>query len=184
VFGAAAGVAAPESFAPVRLITVSPSSPHILTCGFVSSPCAIGWGGVRHDKHEGDGATPAGHFQLRRVMVRRDRVPSVVSRLPISPIDMRDGWSTDPNDPFYNQQITLPRPGQHENLWRTDGLYDVIIVIGYNDAPAAPGRGSAIFLHVARAGLSPTDGCIAVPLPVILTIAKLCDETTYIDIKI
>jgi L,D-peptidoglycan transpeptidase YkuD (ErfK/YbiS/YcfS/YnhG family) len=85
---------------------------------------------------------------------------------------------------MYNQQITLPRPGEYENLWRADGLYDVVIVIGYNDAPVVPGKGSAIFLHVARPGLSPTDGCVAVPLPVIVAISRLCDETTYIEIKV
>ncbi len=34
-------------------------------------------------------------------------------------------------------------------------------VLGWNDAPVERGRGSAIFLHVARPGYAPTDGCVA-----------------------
>ncbi|MEE8188307.1 MAG: hypothetical protein V3T80_03780, partial [Kiloniellales bacterium] len=36
--------------------------------------CAIGRGGVAADKHEGDGATPAGCWPLRRVLFRPDRL--------------------------------------------------------------------------------------------------------------
>ena len=49
--------------------------------------------------------------------------------------------------------IRLPHDGHYEELWRQDAVYDVIGVLGWNDAPVERGRGSAIFLHVARAGL-------------------------------
>ena len=133
-------------------------------------------------KREGDGATPAGYFPFRRVLFRTDRVV-VRTRLPVTPIARQDGWCTDPDDRDYNQPITLPRHGRYENLWRDDHLYDIVVVIGYNDAPAVPGGGSAIFLHVARSELSPTDGCVAVAAAVLLEVLRRCDSNTFIEIK-
>jgi L,D-peptidoglycan transpeptidase YkuD (ErfK/YbiS/YcfS/YnhG family) len=165
---------------PVTLITVS--SGRVLTCGDIRVPCAVGWGGIRVNKREGDGATPAGRFPLRRVLFRRDRIGSIESGLPVSAIGRQDGWCTEPSDAAYNQQITLPRSGQHEALWRDDRLYDVIVVVGYNDAPVVPGRGSAIFLHVARPGMSRTEGCVAVPVDAMLEVVRRCDGNTRIAI--
>jgi L,D-peptidoglycan transpeptidase YkuD (ErfK/YbiS/YcfS/YnhG family) len=171
----------PSEVAPVALITVSPR--HVLTCGDLSSPCAVGWGGIRVNKREGDGSTPAGRYPLRRVLFRPDRIATIDSRLPVSTISKRDGWCTDPADAAYNQQISLPRSGQHEALWRDDRLYDVIVVIGYNDAPVVPARGSAIFLHVARPGMSRTDGCVAIPVDAMLEVVRRCDVNTAIEIE-
>jgi L,D-peptidoglycan transpeptidase YkuD (ErfK/YbiS/YcfS/YnhG family) len=167
---------------PAALITVS--SRRVLTCDELRSPCAIGRGGIRIDKHEGDGATPAGRYRLRRVLFRGDRIWSIDTRLPISQISKQAGWCTEPLDVAYNQQVTLPHTGQHEELWRADGLYDVIVVIGYNDAPVIPARGSAIFLHIARPAMSPTDGCVAVPFDVILELVRRCNADTEIEIRI
>jgi L,D-peptidoglycan transpeptidase YkuD (ErfK/YbiS/YcfS/YnhG family) len=124
---------------------------------------AIGRGGVRVDKSEGDGATPAGVLPLRRVLYRADRgrAPSCVA--PVEPLSPDDGWCDDPAHAEYNRMVRLPHPARHELLWREDAIYDVIGVLGWNDAPVVRGRGSAIFLHVARADFSPTDGCIALP---------------------
>jgi L,D-peptidoglycan transpeptidase YkuD (ErfK/YbiS/YcfS/YnhG family) len=46
-------------------------------------------------------------------------------------------------------------------MWRDDHLYDLVAVVGYNDDPVVPGKGSAIFLHVAKPDYSPTQGCVA-----------------------
>jgi len=126
---------------------------------------ALGRGGVRTDKQEGDGATPAGLLPLRRVLYRADRVAIPRAAVPREPIAPEDGWCDDPVHPDYNRQVRLPHSAHHEELWRSDGLYDIVGVLGWNDAPVERGRGSAIFLHVARAGLAPTEGCIALPLP-------------------
>ncbi len=125
---------------------------------------AIGAGGVRADKQEGDGATPAAVMVLRRVLYRADRVTRPSACVPVEPLAPADGWCDDPGNRDYNTQITLPHAGRHEVLWREDGVYDVIGVLGWNDAPVARGRGSAIFLHVARAGWAPTEGCVALEL--------------------
>jgi L,D-peptidoglycan transpeptidase YkuD (ErfK/YbiS/YcfS/YnhG family) len=124
---------------------------------------ALGRGGVRGDKSEGDGATPAGVLPLRRVLYRADRGRTPSCAAPVEPLSPDDGWCDDPSHADYNRMVRLPHPARHERLWRDDAIYDVIGVLGWNDAPVVRGRGSAIFLHVARADFSPTDGCLALP---------------------
>ncbi len=127
--------------------------------------CALGAGGIRADKQEGDGATPVGLLPLRRVLWRADRGPRPACAVPAEPIAPEDGWCDDPAHRDYNRQVRLPHPARHERLWRDDAVYDVIGVLGWNDAPVLRGRGSAIFLHLARPGLPPTEGCVALPEP-------------------
>ena len=126
--------------------------------------CALGAGGASPTKQEGDGATPTGMLSLRRVLYRADRCPppacGVLQREPIAP---DDGWCDDPGHIDYNRLVRLPHPGRHENLWREDGLYDLLVPLGHNDEPVQRGRGSAIFLHVAHPDLRPTQGCVALP---------------------
>jgi len=125
---------------------------------------AIGRGGVRADKQEGDGATPLGVLPLRRVLYRADRVARPVACVPVEPLAPDDGWCDDVAHDDYNRMVSLPHAARHEELWRRDGVYDVIGVLGWNDAPVVRGRGSAIFLHVARADYAPTEGCVALAL--------------------
>ena len=127
--------------------------------------CAIGRGGIRSDKMEGDGASPSGAFSLIRAMYRDDRLSTPSTDLPCSPISERDGWCDAPNDPAYNRLVALPYPARCENLHRNDGLYDIVVVTGHNADPVVPGAGSAIFLHVAGGPeYPPTEGCIAFAL--------------------
>jgi L,D-peptidoglycan transpeptidase YkuD (ErfK/YbiS/YcfS/YnhG family) len=146
-------------------------------------PCALGRGGIRSNKQEGDGATPEGTWPLREVLYRPDRVRPPVTRLPVSMIGARDGWCDDPAQADYNRRIVLPHPGGHEILWREDGLYDLLAVLGYNDAPALPGKGSAIFMHVARPNWTPTEGCVALApmdLRAVLALAAPGDDVSVI----
>jgi L,D-peptidoglycan transpeptidase YkuD (ErfK/YbiS/YcfS/YnhG family) len=124
-------------------------------------PCALGRSGIATDKHEGDGATPAGRLPLRELLYRADRIARPRSRLIALPLARDDGWCDDSGHADYNRRVKLPHPARCETLWREDALYDLIAVLGYNDAPVVPGRGSAIFLHVARPNLAPTEGCVA-----------------------
>ncbi|MGE0715330.1 MAG: L,D-transpeptidase [Alphaproteobacteria bacterium] len=123
--------------------------------------CAIGRGGIRADKREGDGATPVGEFALRRLLWRPDRGPQPETALPVTEISPDDGWCDDPGHPDYNRPVRLPHAARHERMWRDDDLYDLVVVIGHNDAPVVPGAGSAVFVHVARPGYAPTEGCVA-----------------------
>ena len=126
--------------------------------------CAVGRGGIGVKLREGDGITPAGRYLLRRVLYRPDRLKAPVTRLSLAPLQLQDGWCDAPADPHYNRQVRLPYPASAEALWRADALYDVIAVVGFNDDPVVPGKGSAIFLHVARPDYAPTEGCIALGL--------------------
>lgn len=163
-----------------RRIFVDPKG--FLSYGGIRIPCALGRGGVRQDKREGDGATPAGVFALRRVLYRADRMAAPATKLPAAPIEPRDGWCDDAADANYNRPVRLPYPARTEALWRDDGLYDVIGVIGYNDDSVVRGLGSAIFLHVATPDYAPTEGCVALPLLDLLDVLAWCGETTLMDI--
>lgn len=124
-------------------------------------PCTWGRGGIREDKKEGDGATPIGTFPFRKVFYRADRLITPKTCLPLSPLTPQDGWCDDGGDPAYNKHIQKPYTGRHEDLWRIDHLYDIILVVGHNDDPVESGKGSAIFVHLRRPESTPTDGCVA-----------------------
>lgn len=125
--------------------------------------CAIGRGGLATaaEKIEGDGKTPIGRWPLRRVFYRADRVAAPVTPVPLSALQPNDGWCDAPDDLHYNQFVQHPYPASAERLWLDDGVYDIIVVLGWNDAPVVRGKGSAIFLHCAQPDFSPTAGCVA-----------------------
>ena len=146
----------------VRPLATDRRRGHLLA-GLSVIPCALGRSGIVPVKREGDGGSPRGVFRLRGGGYRPDRfrVPPP-TRVPLRPTHIRDGWCDDPRDRRYNRPIRLPAPGvSAEALWREDGLYDLVIDLDYNRGPIRPGRGSAIFLHVARPGYPPTEGCVA-----------------------
>lgn len=124
-------------------------------------PCAMGRAGRRALKREGDGATPRGDLVLERVLYRPDRGPRPQTGLPVRPLRPGDGWCDAPCDRNYNRSVRHPYPSSAETLWRADALYDVVVVLSHNRVPRVRGRGSAIFMHVAREGFKPTEGCIA-----------------------
>jgi L,D-peptidoglycan transpeptidase YkuD (ErfK/YbiS/YcfS/YnhG family) len=126
--------------------------------------CALGRTGLRADKREGDGATPIGAWPVRRLFYRADHTPRPRTSLPCSRVRTADGWCDAPADRNYNRFVRHPYPASAEHLWRADHLYDLVLVIGHNDQPRRRGAGSAIFLHLARAGYLPTEGCIALSL--------------------
>ena len=124
-------------------------------------PVALGRGGVKANKFEGDGATPRGSFRLKRLWWRACRHPRPETLLPASRIRPDDGWCEDPGDRHYNQRIKVPPESKADRLARLDNLYDFIIELDHNTRPRIAGRGSAVFVHVARAGFAPTAGCVA-----------------------
>ena len=163
---------------------ISVSASEILTWNGKEFKCALGKGGVVQNKTEGDEATPQGCFPIRDVLYRADKVAMPATHLPVFAIRKNDGWCDDVNDPRYNRKISLPYPASHEKLWREDDLYDVVVTLGYNDDPAVPGKGSAIFIHIARPNYAPTAGCIALSLPDMLQILKgIPAESTVCIIK-
>lgn len=145
--------------------------------------CALGRSGVTDNKREGDGATPVGTFPLRRVMYRSDRMERPKTRLPVVELMKDDAWCDDPDYPLYNTKVITPYPARTEPLWRSDSLYDLIVVLGHNDDPVVPGAGSAIFLHVATEDYAPTEGCVAVSYDDLLTLVEQVSRTDTLRIS-
>ena len=124
-------------------------------------PCALGRSGTRVLKREGDGASPSGRFAILEVFYNPDRTRRPLMSLPLRVIAKTDGWCDAAQDRNYNRKVKLPYSASAEHLHRDDGLYDVVVVLDYNIRPRVRNRGSAIFMHVARPGFLPTEGCIA-----------------------
>ncbi len=146
-------------------------------------PCALGRAGVIDRKREGDGATPVGCFALRRVLYRPDRVPRPVTVLPLDSLHPLDAWCDDPNDPRYNQLVRQPYAASVELLWRDDHIYDIIVVLGFNDEPVERSGGSAVFLHIARPDYTPTQGCVAVSRANLSRILEQCEASSRLCVK-
>lgn len=144
--------------------------------------CALGKGGVRKDKREGDGATPIGRFMLRELFYRPDKLAAPDCLLSKSALRPEDGWCDDANHPDYNRRVSLPHPASCEKMWREDDCYDLVIPLGYNDDPVVAGLGSAIFLHVARPDYSGTEGCIALSRDDLLTLLTRLPAGVEIEI--
>jgi len=144
--------------------------------------CALGRGGVAKKSGEGDGITPLGRFPLRRVFYRPDRLEKPATGLDVMALEEHHGWCDDPLDAAYNTLIMRPFAARHETLWRDDALYDIIIETGYNDAPVIPGKGSAIFIHIAKPDYAPTEGCVALKKADLLGLLGVCDGKDYLVI--
>ncbi len=132
-----------------------------MTLGHGTRRVALGRSGISAMKREGDGATPFGRFPVRRMLYRSDRMARPRVPFPVRAICSDDGWCEDPADRNYNRLVKLSPGSAADRLMREDHLYDVVLVLGHNDGPRVKGRGSAIFVHLAREGLTPTAGCIA-----------------------
>ena len=142
--------------------------------------CALGKGGViaAADKREGDGKSPLGAWTIRRVLYRPDKGERPKTQLPTRALERDDGWCDAPGDPAYNRAVKLPHPASAEHMWREDDVYDLVCILAHNDDPPVPGLGSAIFLHLARPGYAPTEGCVALSredMLELLSLAKLGD---------
>jgi len=146
-------------------------------------PCALGRGGVRADKREGDGATPIGRFPIRRVMFREDRLGKLTTALPAAAIARDDGWCDDADDAAYNKPVKLPYAGRTESMWRDDHVYDAVVILGHNDDPVVAGAGSAIFLHMAKPEYTGTEGCVAVARDDLFKVLKALKPGDGIEIR-
>ncbi len=136
----------------------------VLRAGPLALPVALGRTGIRANKREGDGATPRGRFRLKRLWWRADRHPRPMTYLPVRRIRPDDGWCEDPASRCYNQPLKVPKGSAADRLARSDQLYDFIIEIDHNTRPRIAGRGSAVFIHIARPGFRPTAGCVALEI--------------------
>jgi L,D-peptidoglycan transpeptidase YkuD (ErfK/YbiS/YcfS/YnhG family) len=133
-----------------------------LTAGSFRMPCALGPAGIVRLKREGDGGTPAGWFRLLWGYYRPDRRRPHPGDVPLQPMRRDQGWCEDPESRRYNRPVRLPAYDGTDRMWRDDHLYDLTFVLDQNFSCRAKGRGSGIFFHLARPGLTPTAGCVAI----------------------
>lgn len=126
---------------------------------------AIGRNGRGAIKREGDGKSPIGLWHPRQVFYRADKIQRPQTRLPLTPLSPEDGWCDAPDDRNYNRPITHPYPASAERLWREDEMYDIIVELDHNQCPRVRNGGSAIFMHIAKPAMSPTEGCLAFKEP-------------------
>lgn len=145
-------------------------------------PVALGRGGILANKREGDGGTPRGTFRPLRLWWRADRHARPTTKLPVRVIRPDDGWCEDPSDRAYNKAVKLDAASSADRLTRADHLYDFIIEIDHNARPRIAGRGSAVFLHLARPGFTPTAGCVAMTKANMLRLLERIDRNTRIVI--
>jgi len=154
----------------------------VLMIGNARYDCTLGKNGVTLDKREGDGKTPIGTYPLRKLLYRADRMPELQTGIPVEPLTPQTGWCEDPSHADYNKQVLLPHDSVHDKMTRDDHLYDLAVVIGYNDDPVKPGKGSAIFMHLAREEMTPTAGCIGLAMENMLVVLSMIDSDTHITI--
>lgn len=158
---------------PARALVVTPG---------LSAEAAIGRSGITACKREGDGATPRASMRLIEGFYRADRIARPRTALPMRPIRADMGWCDAPFDPSYNRLVRLPFGASHENLMRDDHIYDIVLVIDWNIRQRKAGAGSAIFMHLARPGYQPTEGCIALSRRDMLKLLAIADTATTVQV--
>ena len=153
-----------------------------LIAGGRTVPVALGRGGIRANKREGDGGTPRGIFHPRKLWWRADRHRQPRTFLPVRAIALEDAWCEDPTDRHYNHPVRLGRDHRGDRLRREDHLYDFIVEIDHNSRPRIAGRGSAVFLHLARDNFAPTAGCVSMTKSAMLHLLQRLGPDTKIKI--
>tara|TARA_S200000501_G_C20721278_1_gene698574 strand:- start:309 stop:800 length:492 start_codon:yes stop_codon:yes gene_type:complete len=145
--------------------------------------CAVGKRGIGEKKREGDKITPVGKFKIRSILYRKDRAIRIKSKITKLSIKNNMGWCDDPKSKKYNKLIKFPFKGHAERLYRKDNTYDIILVLDYNTNPVRKGKGSAIFIHVAKKNYTNTLGCIAVNKRNLKKIIRKINKSTIVNIN-
>lgn len=122
----------------------------------------IGRNGLTTDKHEGDGKTPIGVYDLG-LAFGVEKNPG--TKIPYKELDEKDVWVDDINSKYYNRYVRSDIADKdwisEEHLCNYKESYTYAIVIEYNTQPIVRGAGSAVFLHVETK--EPTAGCVSIP---------------------
>ena len=154
-----------------------------LSLGQYKIKCAVGKRGIGIKKREGDQITPKGKYKIKTILYRKDRILHLKTNLKKLPIKKNMGWCDDPNSKDYNKLIKLPFRYSAEKLFRRDNVYDIVLVLNYNINPTYKGKGSAIFIHIAKKNYKNTLGCIAVRKKDLKNIVKKINNFTTVNIN-
>ena len=145
--------------------------------------CSVGKRGIGVKKRDGDQITPKGKLKIKYILYRKDRVPNLKTKLKKMVINKNMGWCDDPKSEFYNKLIKLPFKYNFERLYRSDNIYDIILVLNFNLNPVQKNKGSAIFIHIAKRNYKSTSGCIAINKKNLKKILKKINKRTLIKIN-
>ena len=145
--------------------------------------CSFGKGGIGKKRKEGDNITPKGNYRIINVYYRQDRIKKILSKLKLTKIKKNMGWCDDPDSKNYNQLIKVPVKYSHEKLFRSDNIYDLIIVLNYNMTPVIRNKGSAIFIHIAKKNYNKTAGCIALKKTHLVKLIEKINKETKVKIN-
>ena len=145
--------------------------------------CAIGKRGIGTKKKEGDKITPKGKFKIKSIFYRKDRISKFKSKITKFSIKKNMGWCDDPYSKYYNKLIKFPFKYSAEKLYRKDNAYDIILTLNYNLNPIRKGKGSAIFIHVAKRNYKSTLGCVAVNKKNLKKIIKKINKSSIVYIN-
>lgn len=154
----------------------------IVSFGGITVPAALGRSGTTAFKREGDGATPIASMRVLYGFFRGERVRLPPTALPVRRIAKHMLWCDEPEHPSYNRLVKGPFGPSHEEMMRTDGLYDICLVLDWNITSRCRHRGSAIFFHLIKPGYQPTAGCIAVSLRDMKRLIRFIRKGTVIKI--
>ncbi len=92
------------------------------------------------------------------------------------------GWCDDPRSKRYNKLVKFPFKYKAEKLYKSDNTYDIVLVLNFNLNPIKAGKGSAIFIHVAKRNYKSTAGCVAVKKHNLKKIIQLINKRTRVSI--
>ena len=144
--------------------------------------CAIGKRGIGYKKKEGDLITPKGKYRIKYILYRKDRIKRIQTKIKKIIIKKNMAWCDDPNSKHYNKLIKLPSTFSYEKLYRSDNVYDIILVLNFNMKPIIKHKGSAIFIHVSKSNYKKTEGCVALKKTHLLKILKELKKNTLVKI--
>lgn len=118
------------------------------------------------EKSEGDGRSPAGVFPLGVAFGTASAAEMGWIRIGYLPLVPTTECVDDPASAHYNaivDRALVPHSDwrSSERMREVGEAYRLGIVVGHNVAPARPGLGSCIFLHLWSGKPSPTTGCTA-----------------------
>jgi L,D-peptidoglycan transpeptidase YkuD (ErfK/YbiS/YcfS/YnhG family) len=144
--------------------------------------CALGKAGINKKFKEGDNITPAGVFKITKIYYRADKIKNIKTNIKKIKIKKNMGWCDDINSKFYNKEIKIPSQYSHEKFYRKDSIYDIICILNFNTNPISRGKGSAIFIHVAKEKFTNTKGCVALKKEDLIYILTKIKKNTKIKI--
>ena len=144
--------------------------------------CALGKRGIGNKRKEGDLITPRGQYKIKYVLIRKDRIKKIKTKLKKIIIRKNMGWCDDHKSARYNKLVKLPSKYSYEKLYKKENIYDIVLVLNYNMRPVINNKGSAIFIHVAKKKFKKTEGCIAVEKKFLLKIIQELKKNTKVMI--